>query len=308
MVPEYPRLEEMTLRQLRRVASEYRISRYSRLRKAQLLAAIQKVERDGTRRRLSLPQDASQAAMEASKYELGSPELAIATALGSVDANLPELPASYDDNRIVLMPRDPSLCLAYWDVPAAAELRRQGRQLQLRLYEAISDNGEAAVGSLQEYSCEPGTREMYLPVPLSDREYFVAIGYHQANGTWVLLAQSATVRVPPIYPSAWVEDRFATLDWEQDLQQQDVPTLQPPASSGVALAGARALLSLAAAGDTTSQRTAGSLLGYGLADELTLLAGDDIERLGEGRVLFPDPDRLQEIWPLLAPPGPDRGN
>lgn len=308
MVAEYPRLEEMTLRQLRRVASEYRISRYSRLRKAQLLAAIQKVERDGTRRRLSLPQDASQAVMEASKYELGSRELAIATALGSVDAGLPDLPASYDDNRIVLMPRDPSLCLAYWDVPAADRLRQQGRRLQLRLCEAASGNSETLAGSLQEYDCEPGTQEMYLPVPLSDREYFVAIGYRQADGTWVSLAQSATVRVPPIYPSAWVEDRFTTLDWEQDLQQQDVPALQPPEPSSVALAGARALMTLAAAGDTTAQRTAGSLLGYGLADELSLLAGDDIERLGEGRFLFPDPDRLQEIWPLLATPGPDRGN
>lgn len=309
MVPEYPRLEEMTLRQLRRVASEYQISRYSRLRKAQLLAAIQRVERDGTRRRLSLPQDASQAAMEASKYELGSRELATATALGSVDAGLPDLPATYDDSRIVLMPRDPSLCFAYWDVPAEAELRQEGRQLRLRLYEAIPGIGEATLGNLQEYACEPGTREMYLPVPLSDREYFAIVGYRQADNTWVSLARSATVRVPPIYPSAWVEDRFATLDWEQDLQQQELPALQPPGPA-VALASERALMSLVAStrGAATVQRTAGSLLGYGFADELAFLAEADLARLGEGRFLLPDPERLQEIWPLFAAPGPDRGN
>jgi uncharacterized protein len=41
MAKERPPLEEMTLRQLRRVASELQISKYSRMRKAQLQAAIQ---------------------------------------------------------------------------------------------------------------------------------------------------------------------------------------------------------------------------------------------------------------------------
>lgn len=44
MSKQGPPLEEMTLRQLRRVASECGISRYSRMRKAQLLAAIQAVQ------------------------------------------------------------------------------------------------------------------------------------------------------------------------------------------------------------------------------------------------------------------------
>lgn len=42
MAQQRPPLEEMTLRQLRKVASIYNISRYSRMRKEQLLAAIQK--------------------------------------------------------------------------------------------------------------------------------------------------------------------------------------------------------------------------------------------------------------------------
>jgi len=45
MAKERPPLEEMTLRQLRRVASECAISRYSRMRKSQLLASIQEVQR-----------------------------------------------------------------------------------------------------------------------------------------------------------------------------------------------------------------------------------------------------------------------
>ncbi len=45
MVNERPPLEDMTLRQLRRVASEYQVSRYSRLRKSELLRSIQDAER-----------------------------------------------------------------------------------------------------------------------------------------------------------------------------------------------------------------------------------------------------------------------
>lgn len=45
MATERPPLTEMTLRQLRRVASEYGVSRYSRMRKDQLLASIQEIER-----------------------------------------------------------------------------------------------------------------------------------------------------------------------------------------------------------------------------------------------------------------------
>jgi uncharacterized protein len=44
MVKQRPPLEEMTLRQLRRVASEYSVSRYSRMRKSQLLEEIRKAK------------------------------------------------------------------------------------------------------------------------------------------------------------------------------------------------------------------------------------------------------------------------
>jgi transcription termination factor Rho len=40
MSESIPALEEMTLRQLRKVASEYEVSRYSRMRKSELIEAI----------------------------------------------------------------------------------------------------------------------------------------------------------------------------------------------------------------------------------------------------------------------------
>jgi len=56
MSQSIPSLEEMTLRQLRRVASEYEVSRYSRMRKSELIAAIQAAQ---TRRTASVPAPAA---------------------------------------------------------------------------------------------------------------------------------------------------------------------------------------------------------------------------------------------------------
>ncbi len=263
MALEYLRFEEMTLRQLRRVASEYRIPRYSRLRKAQLLAAVRGAERERPRVSSILPPEASQMAVEASKYELGGPrEPALSEILGSVDENLSELPATYAEGRIVLMPRDPYWCFAYWDIPAAARelLRQEARTSVLRLYEVAEP--ESNTGSdLQEYPCDVEAREMYLPVPLSDRDYRLEIGYHRGD-TWVCLARSAAVRVPPVYPSAWVEDRFVTLDWDRDLQEQVVPTLEPPQAIAATRASMSLLTALAGTGPSPQAAAAGSLFGY----------------------------------------------
>ena len=44
MAQESPSLEKMTLRQLRKVASQYNVSRYSRMRKDELLSKLQKIK------------------------------------------------------------------------------------------------------------------------------------------------------------------------------------------------------------------------------------------------------------------------
>lgn len=273
MVLEYLQLEDMTLRQLRRIASEYRISRYSRLRKSQLLAAVRHAERERPRA-TTLPPEAAQVAAEAAKYNLGSRDPALATALGSVDAGLSELPAAYEDSRVVLMPRDPYLCYAYWDLPSASQtlLRREGRSLLLRLYEvnARAAAGSELLGNMQEHDCDLEARELYLPVPLSDRDYCAEIGYHASDGAWVAIARSATVRVPPIYPSPWVEDCFVTLDWDRELQVQAVPALEPPQALASTATGPH-LLASPFAGIELSQQVAASLLAYASASELPTL-------------------------------------
>ena len=142
-----------------------------------------------------------------------------------VDGDLGELPGGYGASRVVLMPRDPQWAYCYWDIPneAKEELRRQGgQQLALRIYDTTDINLNAqAPHSVQEYLCDEMAREWYLPIPVSDRDYIADIGYRCADGRWLILARSASVRIPPVYPSDWIEDNFVTIDWERELNDQN---------------------------------------------------------------------------------------
>lgn len=230
MAKERPPLEEMTLRQLRKVASECSISRYSRMRKSQLLAAIQQVQRPKS----VIPSQTleAQEVVEAAKFELGT-EDRIGGSISDVDEGLADLPAGYGESRIVLMPRDPQWAYTYWDIPndRKEEMRRQGgQQLALRIYDVTDINLEyQSPHSIQEYPSDELAREWYLPIPVSDRDYVVDIGYRCGDGRWLVLARSIPVRVPPVYPSDWIEDQFVTVNFEEDLRGKTVLELVTPA-------------------------------------------------------------------------------
>ena len=243
MAKERPPLEEMTLRQLRRVASEYSISRYSRMRKSQLLASIQEVQRSKTLLSPSRSLEA-QETVEAAKFELGQ-EDRTGGSLADVDEGLADLPSGYGDSRIVLLPRDPQWAYTYWDIPNEhkEELRRQGgQQLALRIYDVTDINIEfQSPHSIQEYPADELAREWYLPVPVSDRDYVIDIGYRAADGRWLVLARSARVHIPPVYPSDWIEDVFITVNFEEDLRGKTQYELVPPAKKIAATANGNAV-------------------------------------------------------------------
>ena len=279
MAKERPPLEEMTLRQLRKVASEYKISRYSRMRKAQLFTSIQEAieETEQTKQEIEIfPQNSSdmqeEQQVKGAKFEVGQDESLMET-LASVDEDLGELPDGYGESRIVLMPRDPQWAYAYWDVPNAhkEELRRQGgQQLAIRIYDVTDvDINTQAAHSVQEYLCDEMAREWYLPIPVSDRDYAADIGYRCTDGRWLVLARSATVSIPPVYPSDWIEDAFVTVNWDDNLEGKTVYELVSPAqkeafnaTNGIARGNNRpydAVFGMTA--QTESMRINGSLFG-----------------------------------------------
>jgi uncharacterized protein len=255
---------EMTLRQLRRIASELGISRYSRMRKDQLLASIQ--ERQQVAPSTPSPSLESQGQVEAAKFAVGQEDYT-GGALATVDEGLGDFPGGYGESRIVLMPRDPQWAYVYWDVPNEhrQELRRQGgQQLALRLYDATEmDLGYQVPHNVQEYPCDELAREWYIPIPVSDRDYVIDIGYRCADGRWLTLARSATVRIPPTYPSDWISDQFMTVDWEMDLRGKTLLDLgrqhKATGVTGISTPIYDQIFGMAA--DTEAMRVAGSLYG-----------------------------------------------
>ncbi len=152
--------------------------------------------------------------------------------LASVDDGLAELPDGYGESRIVLLPRDPKWAYAYWDISNEhkEELRRQGGQrLMLRLYDVTDiDQNHQAPHSMQQQDCHEMARSWYIEMPVSDRDYTAELGYLTADERWLMLARSAPVRVPPIYPSDWVKDQFVTIGWNESLAGRSFGNLGRP--------------------------------------------------------------------------------
>ncbi|NJL20332.1 MAG: DUF4912 domain-containing protein [Leptolyngbyaceae cyanobacterium SM1_3_5] len=209
--------------------------------------------------------DREQTAIEAARFDVGTDDDAIDLAL--VDADLPDLPDGYGESRIVLMPRDPQWAYAYWDVPNdhKAALRNQGgTRLAVRLYDVTDlDVATQRPHSLQQYECDELARDWYLAVPVSDRDYIAEIGYVTEDGRWLMLARSASVRVPPVYPSDWFEDQFLTVEWEEDLQGKTFLELIPPEQKAAKAAAATSSIygQIYDLAQSIEQRIAGSLFG-----------------------------------------------
>jgi len=281
MTPQRPPLEEMTLRQLRRVASACKVSRYSRMRKSELQEAIRQAERAQQLTQETAPAPImeekiaavpAQETVEAAKFDVGqdksksaplvSPELA------DVDAGLAELPEGYGDSRIVMLPRDPQWSYVYWDVPNDyRESKRQqgGTQLALRLYDITDISEGQRPHSMQEYSCDETAREWYVPIPVSDRDYTIELGYRCDDGRWLNLVTSARIHIPPVYPSDWVADQFITVNWDESLEGRTVYALNPPkvVSESSTAAESEGIYGeiFGMAGAVEAQRVAGSLYG-----------------------------------------------
>ncbi len=265
MTQERPPLDEMTLRQLRRVASGYNVSRYSRMRKTQLLESIEKAIQENTQEQktFSYTHPQEEQSVEASKFELGQDDK-IGGPITSVDEMLGDLPGGYGESCIVLLPRDPQWAYAYWDLPneQKEEFRRQGgQQLALRLYDVTDLSETQSPHSVQEYLCDELAREWYLPIPVSDRDYAVDIGYRTFDGRWLMLARSVPVRIPPVYPSSWVEDVFVTVNWDEELVGKTVYDLIPPDQKPLGVSNAIYDQIFGLAEGVEAQRVAGSLYG-----------------------------------------------
>jgi len=208
----------------------------------------------------------AQAGAQASKYARYRPE-----ELQGVDESLPDLPESYGDNRIVLLPRDLAWLFTYWDL--AGEYKEAARSaggsvLALRLYDVTGiDFDGTNARAMVEHECAEWARSWYLPTPAPDRDYVVEIGYRGAD-QWFPLARSNKVSVPSGQPSTWIKDDFITIRFDEDLRQPAVRDRLP-------------------LGETTSSSGGGAAAGPGAVAPHTLFDDGELRVVVGGTFLPP---------------------
>ena len=187
-------LAKLTLRQLRQVASDLGVSLYSRKTKEQLVDAI-------TSRQ---PQGASDDGSNAPIWSEPS--------LSTLEADLAPALRPESATRVVFLPRDPQWAYVFWEISDSDRHQAQqagASQLCLRVADVTGlSGGGSHPHTLQEVAVNSHATEWYLPVPLSDRDYRVELGYRKGGGGWISLATSAVARVPALHPSEQIFDQF----------------------------------------------------------------------------------------------------
>ncbi|MEB3168345.1 MAG: DUF4912 domain-containing protein [Synechococcaceae cyanobacterium] len=208
------RLAALSMRQLREVARSLGVNRYSSENREGLADAIA-----GNRD----PQRAVEA-IEAAN-------------LAAIEAEMAPANRPAADTRVVFLPRDPQWAYVFWDIASADRdqaLTAGASQLCLRVADVTGlAGGSAHPHTLQEVVVDAHATEWYLPVPLSDRDYRVELGYRKAGGGWISLAFSSVARVPALHPSEQILDQFIPFSLEASAAPAAAPLAAPSSDTGL---------------------------------------------------------------------------
>jgi len=170
-------LANATLLQLRELARHLQIPQYSRLGKSELLAAMAK----------------------------GPTTAATADRRGTA-------------TKVVFQPRDPQWAYVFWEITGRDRQRALAagaQQLCLRVADVTGlPEGASHLHTLQELVVDAEAKEWYVPIPLSDRDYRVELGYRLGGGGWLSLGVSSAARMPASEPSQMSGDLFVPFHLE----------------------------------------------------------------------------------------------
>ena len=214
-------LASMSMRQLRELARTLGISRYSAQSREGLAEAIVGASPD-------LGADSSAPA----------PAASVAADLRAIEAEMAPAPRPAAETRVVFLPRDPQWAYVFWDISDTDRqdaLADGADRLCLRVADVTGlTSGSAHPHTLQEVVVDAHATEWYLPVPLSDRDYRVELGYRKGGpaGGWISLAFSSVARVPALHPSEQILDQFVPFSLDA-APASTLPAPVEPADSGL---------------------------------------------------------------------------
>ena len=219
-------LGDWTMAQLRELAKRIGLGGYSRMDKSGLLDAVNQ----------ALPNATTSALQEREPTGSAAPEL---------------------PSHITFLPRDPQWAYVFWEISSSDQERAKAAgatQLALRVADVTGlPLGAAHPHTLQELLVNSGATEWHLPMPVSDRDYRVELGYRTKAGGWFSLATSSVARMPALEPAAVVADAFVPFSLETPV----VATAEPVLSGGVEH---ERIYQLATAGSLRSRRVGSEVL------------------------------------------------
>ncbi|MBD3368454.1 MAG: DUF4912 domain-containing protein [Candidatus Eisenbacteria bacterium] len=158
-----------------------------------------------------------------------------------------EFPATYGQNRIALMVRDPYWLFSYWEFRPDLEaelVERLGREtvensrLILRVYDVTGTDPESADG-WHDIEVAGGARNWYINVMRVEREYCVDIGLLTPDGEFILIARSNRVSLPPVGPSDVVDEEWVVVEALDELYRDTGPGGPTSGSGGWGSGGLR---------------------------------------------------------------------
>ncbi|MFH1259041.1 MAG: DUF4912 domain-containing protein [Elusimicrobiota bacterium] len=137
-----------------------------------------------------------------------------------------DLPSSYGDNQIVIMPRDPLWMYSYWEINdkkiAQVKLKHGENIFEqtatvLRVHDVtgITFNGTNS-HNFFDVSARLEVRNWYIQVLNPGRSYCVELGLRKPNGEFILLARSNIITLPAGKVSEKVDEQWAMIQADFD--------------------------------------------------------------------------------------------
>jgi len=132
-----------------------------------------------------------------------------------------DLPTSYGDTKIVLLPRDPWWCFAYWEIGEQTKheiLSLYGENVKyvIRVYEVtnvINFDGKNA-NKYFDIEINPFANNWYINVGEPNRSWCVDLGVITPDGKFVVIARSNVVIMPRYGVSQLTDEQWAVLQRE----------------------------------------------------------------------------------------------
>jgi hypothetical protein len=132
-----------------------------------------------------------------------------------------DLPASYGDTKIVLLPRDPWWCFAYWEIgeQTKQELRSiygENVKYVIRVYDVtnvVNFNGKNA-NKYFDIEINPAANNWYINVGEPNRSWCVDLGLITPDGKFVVITRSNIVTMPRYGVSPLTDEQWAVLQRE----------------------------------------------------------------------------------------------